>query len=115
MTNHPAFGCSQGRTNGELPLARCTLGQQQVGHIRARNEQHQADHGKQRLERRAGVALDCRAALRAGVKYDLLIQKLLAVFPVDTIAGAPEVLHLLLEQGVVVDIDSRLRLLSGHA
>ena len=115
MTNHPAFGRSQSRTNGEFPLPGCALGQEQVGDVGASNEQHQTHHGKQSFERRAGVPLDDGAALCAGVEHDLLIQERFAVFSVEMVAAARQMLHLLFKEGVVIHIDGRLRLILGNS
>ena len=108
--NLPARGAER-ESDGDLVLAVCGARQQQVGDVRASDEQHQADHGHQNLERARELPAQTGHPAGRGDELELLVEESFS----RELARAAEkrFLKLLLADLVVQDGDGGARLVEG--
>ena len=89
LLQHARAAGADGETNGNLPLARRGAGGEQTREIRARDEQHQADHAHEDQQRLFELTPQARVALRPGHDVEPHAQKLLFIVGGGAAGGRP--------------------------
>ena len=111
LADQAAAARAHGQPHRHLALARLGPGQQQVGHVRAGDEQHQADHAHEHEQRGLRLPAQLGGAARSGQEHQGLLRELL----LEPLGARGDLGQLLLQDLLVEDVDARLRLLEGEA